>query len=308
MHLGMVGLGKMGLNMTKRLVGGGHNVTGHARTEKSVKAGVAAGAVGASSLKELVDSLPSPKVVWLMVPAGEATDKTIDVLKGLLSKGDYIIDGGNSFYKDDLRRAEDLKDSGINYMDVGTSGGIWGLTEGYCLMAGGDEVHFKYLEPVFVTLAPPQGYLHCGPVGAGHYVKMVHNGIEYGMMEAYAEGFELMQASQYGDALDFEKVAGLWNRGSVVRSWLLELLEGAFKKEGDLASIADYVEDSGEGRWTVKEGVDLSVPLPVISASLDKRFRSRQTDTFSGKVLAALRNEFGGHAVKKSGKKGEGKG
>ena len=311
MHLGMVGLGKMGMNMSRRLVDtdyvGGHDLVAYTRNPEKVKEAEGFGAKGAASLEELVGSLQTPRIVWVMVPAGKPTEETIEGLSGFFEEGDIIIDGGNTYYKDDIGRSEKLKDKGIDYVDVGTSGGIWGLTEGYCLMVGGEEKTFNLLEPIFETLAPPRGYLYCGPVGAGHYVKMIHNGIEYALMESYAEGFELMKASPYGDGLDLSQVAALWNRGSVVRSWLLELVESALKKDGDLASIKGYVEDSGEGRWTVNEAVERGVSIPAISAALFRRFRSRQDDSFGEKVLAALRNEFGGHGVKGAGKKGKDK-
>lgn len=309
MHLGMVGLGKMGMNMSRRLVdtdyGGGHDLVAYTRNPEKVKEAEGFGAKGAASLEELVGSLQTPRIVWVMVPAGKPTEETIEGLSGFLEEGDIIIDGGNTYYKDDIGRSEKLKDKGIDYVDVGTSGGIWGLTEGYCLMVGGEEKTFNLLEPIFETLAPPRGYLYCGPVGSGHYVKMIHNGIEYALMESYAEGFELMKASPYGDGLDLSQVAALWNRGSVVRSWLLELVESALKKDGDLVSIKGYVEDSGEGRWTVNEAVERGVSIPAISAALFRRFRSRQDDSFGEKVLAALRNEFGGHGVKSTGKPGK---
>ena len=311
MHLGMVGLGKMGMNMARRLVeaeyGGGHDLVAYTRSTEKVKAAEGFGAKGASSLEELVGSLSTPRIVWVMVPAGKPTEETIEGLSGFLEEGDIIIDGGNTFYKDDIRRSEELKNKGIDYVDVGTSGGIWGLTEGYCLMVGGDKLIFDYIKPILKTLAPTEGYLYCGPAGAGHYVKMVHNGIEYALMEAYAEGFELMKASSYGESFNLSEVAALWNRGSVVRSWLLELIESALKKDAGLASIKGYVEDSGEGRWTVNEAVDIGVSIPAISASLFRRFRSRQDDSFGEKILAALRNEFGGHGVKGAGKPGKNK-
>lgn len=302
MRIGMVGLGKMGLNMARRLIEGGHEVVGHAHHEAHTKDSEQYGIEGAYTLEELVDKLPERKVVWLMVPAGSATEEIMSVLKGLLSVDDIIIDGGNTFYKDDLRRAEELKeeDTGISYVDCGTSGGIWGLTEGYCLMVGADPELFSYLEPIFKTLGPEGGYMRCGPVGAGHFVKMVHNGIEYGMMQAYGEGFELMRESPYGEGLDLGEVADLWGRGSVVRSWLLELLTIALKEDPGLEGLKGYVEDSGEGRWTVQESVDLGVSTPVITASLFARFSSRKDNAYSNRVLAALRNQFGGHAVKKS--------
>ncbi|MCK4738648.1 MAG: decarboxylating 6-phosphogluconate dehydrogenase [Deltaproteobacteria bacterium] len=304
MHIGMIGLGKMGMNMTRRLLNGGeekgsgvgHKVSVFARGKEAVTEAEGYGAIGTASVKELATSLPSPKIIWLMVPAGRVVDDLINELKGYLSKGDIIIDGGNTFYKDDLRRFKELEKLGIRYLDIGTSGGIWGLSVGYCLMIGGAKEDFEALRPVLKTLAPPNGFMYCGPSGAGHYVKMVHNGIEYGLMEAYAEGFELLDASRYGKGIDMSKLSNLWNQGSVVRSWLLELMEDAFKK--DISGVRGYVEDSGEGRWTVTEGVDLRIPLPAITASLHRRFRSRQSDSFGEKVLAALRGEFGGHGVK----------
>jgi 6-phosphogluconate dehydrogenase len=257
------------------------------------------GAAGAYALAELVKKLAAPRCVWLMLPAGKTVDDHIESLSSLLQKGDTIIDGGNSFYKDALRRSESLKPAGINYLDIGVSGGIWGLKVGYCQMIGGDEKVFAQLEPAIATLAPKNGYLYCGPSGAGHFVKMVHNGIEYGMLEAYGEGFAIMNASLYARELDFSKVAHLWNQGSVVRSWLLELAEDAFKKDPSLSRIKGYVEDSGEGRWTILQAIEESVPAPVLALSLFQRFRSRETDSFSDKLIAALRNEFGGHGVRK---------
>jgi len=303
MQIGMVGLGRMGMNMTRRLLKGRHKVIAYNRTPDRVKEIIKEGAKGAHSLEELVKKMAPPRSVWLMLPAGRPVDEHIKELQGLLDKDDIIIDGGNSFYKDDIRHEQELKPFGIHYMDVGVSGGIWGLKIGYCLMVGGNPKIYKHLEPIFKTLAPKDGYLYCGETGAGHFVKMVHNGIEYGMMAAYGEGFEIMKASLYGKALDFEKVAHLWNQGSVVRSWLLELAETAFKKDKNLSSISGYVEDSGEGRWTVQQAIDTAVPAPVITSSLFQRFRSRETDAFSDKVLAALRQEFGGHAVLKVGQK-----
>jgi 6-phosphogluconate dehydrogenase len=255
------------------------------------------GAQGAHSLADFVKQLSPPRAIWLMVPSGDPVDQTIEQLLPNLVKGDVIVDGGNSFYKDSIRRAAKLRDQGIHFVDAGTSGGIWGLQVGYCLMVGGEKEVVARLEPVFKTLAPPDGYLHAGPSGAGHFVKMIHNGIEYGMMQAYGEGFELLEASQFD--LDLAKVAHLWNQGSVIRSWLLELCESALAKDPHLAAIKDYVEDSGEGRWTVQEAVEKCVPVPVMMASLFARFASRQEHSFSAKVVAALRNEFGGHAVRK---------
>ncbi len=300
MHIAMVGLGKMGMNMARRLTEGGHKVTGLDHHPENIEKAKGHGIGGVASLKELVEALPSPKIVWVMVPSGAAVDGVIAELMGLLSEGDLIIDGGNTFYKDDIKHAEALAQLGIEFADVGTSGGIWGLQEGYCLMIGGKREVFEQLEPLFITLAPKDGYLYCGATGAGHFVKMVHNGIEYALMESYAEGFEIMEASPYGKDLDFAQVSGLWNRGSVIRSWLLELVESAFEKNGRLNNIEGYVEDSGEGRWTVQEAVELGVAAPAISASLFRRFRSRQDSSFAERILAAMRKEFGGHSVKKA--------
>ncbi|OIO08536.1 MAG: 6-phosphogluconate dehydrogenase (decarboxylating) [Elusimicrobia bacterium CG1_02_63_36] len=298
MQLAMIGLGKMGLNMTKRLIQGGHRVVGYAHTKKSVAAAVRIGATGARSLEEAVAKLSSPRVVWLMIPAGKPVHDAIARLSSLLKKGDILIDGGNSHFKEDELHAAMLKPRGIHYLDIGVSGGIWGLDIGYCMMAGGGKAAFKKVEPALKTLAPKDGYAHVGPVGAGHYVKMVHNGVEYALMQSYAEGFELMRASPY--KIDLRQVAHLWNQGSVVRSWLLELAEDAFKKDPGLKNIKGFVNDSGEGRWTVLDAVENAVPASTIALALFRRFRSRQRDSFSDKVLAALRNEFGGHAVKKA--------
>lgn len=295
MDIGMVGLGRMGANMVQRLLGGGHRVVAYARTKATVDAIVEHGAEGASSLEDLVARLPTPKVVWLMVPAGAPTQANIDALAALLSAGDIVVDGGNSNYHETMRRAEQLAAHGIHFIDSGTSGGIWGLTEGYCLMVGGPEEAVRHVEPAFLTLAPPGGYAHVGPSGAGHFVKMIHNGIEYGMMAAYGEGFELLQNSRFD--LDLHRISQIWQHGSVVRSWLLELAERAFAKDPRLESIRGYVEDSGEGRWTVLEAIDQDVPAPIITLSLMRRFASRQQESFSAKVQAALRAEFGGHAV-----------
>ena len=297
MELGIIGLGRMGANMAERLVAGGHEVVGYDRSPEAIQSVVDKGAQGAHSLADFVKQLSPPRAIWLMVPSGDPVDQTIEQLLPNLVKGDVIVDGGNSFYKDSIRRAAKLRDQGIHFVDAGTSGGIWGLQVGYCLMVGGEKEVVARLEPVFKTLAPPDGYLHAGPSGAGHFVKMVHNGIEYGMMQAYGEGFELLEASQFD--LDLAKVAHLWNQGSVIRSWLLELCESALAKDPHLAAIKDYVEDSGEGRWTVQEAVEKCVPVPVMMASLFARFASRQEHSFSAKVVAALRNEFGGHAVRK---------
>jgi len=297
MELGMIGLGRMGANMTERLVLGGHRIISYDRSPEAIQRVVDKGAVGSRSLADFVQQLSQPRAAWLMVPSGDPVDQTIEQLLPQLAKGDVIIDGGNSHYKDSIRRAEKLKQQGIYFVDAGTSGGIWGLRVGYCIMLGGEKQVVERLDPIFKTLAPKDGYLHVGPSGAGHFVKMIHNGIEYGMLQANGEGFELLKAS--GFDLDLGKIAHLWNQGSVVRSWLLELAESAFNKDPELASIKGYVEDSGEGRWTVLEAVERNVPASVLTLSLFARFASRQEDSFSAKVIAALRNEFGGHAVKK---------
>ncbi len=297
MKLAMIGLGKMGMNMAKRLMQGNHEVVAYDLNEEAVQQISKEGASGAASLLEVVEQLSAPRVVWIMLPAGKPVEETIGRLSELLGPEDIIIDGGNSFYKDDRRRYEALQKVGIGYMDVGVSGGIWGLQVGYCMMMGGDEAVFNYLEPIFTTLAPKDGYLYCGQSGAGHFVKMVHNGIEYGLMQAYGEGFEILDASEFGESFDYAKIAHLWNQGSVIRSWLLELAEDAFNKSAELADITGYVQDSGEGRWTVQQAVDTGVPAEVITLSLMRRFRSRQQDPFTERVLSALRREFGGHAV-----------
>lgn len=296
MEIGFIGLGRMGANMVRRLLQGGHRVVAWNRTAEKTTEIVSEGAEGAYSLQELVEKLQTPRIVWTMVPAGQATDDMINDLVPLLSQGDIIIDGGNSNYKDSIRRGKDLIAKGFQFMDAGTSGGIWGLKVGYCLMVGGEQSTFNHVEPLLKTLAPPDGYMLCGPVGAGHFVKMVHNGIEYGMLQAYGEGFEILNAGPYN--LDLHAVAHLWNQGSVVRSWLLELAEDAFQRDGKLEHIKGYVADSGEGRWTVQQAIDTDVPAPIITLSLLERFRSRQDESFTAKVIAALRNEFGGHAVK----------
>jgi 6-phosphogluconate dehydrogenase len=299
MQLAMIGLGRMGGNMVQRLLQGGHQVVVFDRSADAVKAHVALGANAAKNLGDLCGQLSAPRVVWVMVPAGAPVESTIEELLPGLSKGDIIIDGGNSNFKDSIRRAAGLKERGIGFIDAGTSGGVWGLTVGYCLMIGASPEAFKSCEPIFGTLAPPDGYAHVGPPGAGHYVKMIHNGIEYGMLQAYAEGYEILHASK-DFKLDLHQISAVWNRGSVVRSWLNELAERAFADDADLTALKGYVEDSGEGRWTVQEAIDLDVPAPVITLSLLTRFRSRQSDSFSAKVIAALRNEFGGHAVKRT--------
>ncbi len=296
MRIGFVGLGRMGANMVRRLVRDGHEVVAFNRTPEKTREIMSEGAEGAFSLAELVAKLPAPRAVWLMVPAGDATESMIGELAGLLAPGDTIVDGGNTNFHDDVRRHAMVAEKGLKYVDAGTSGGVWGLQVGYCLMVGGEADAVEPLEPVFRTLAPTDGYAHVGGPGAGHYVKMIHNGIEYGLMQAYAEGFEIMHASDYD--LDLEKVAGIWRYGSVVRSWLLDLLHDALVKNPEFTGIKGWVADSGEGRWTVQEAIDRDVPAPIITLSLQARFRSRQDESYGAKVLAALRNEFGGHAVK----------
>ena len=300
MQLAMIGLGKMGGNMTERLLRDGHQLVTYDRSAESVQKYAKLGATGAGSLVEVVKKLSAPRVVWIMVPAGDPVDQTIAELRPLLGDGDIIIDGGNSNFHDTIRRANALREQSIQYIDCGTSGGIWGLEKGYCLMIGGEKRAVLRCEPIFKTLAPPQGFAHVGPPGAGHYVKMIHNGIEYGLLQAYAEGYEILHASRDFPELDLHRVAELWQQGSVVRSWLNELAVRAFDKDASLADIRGFVADSGEGRWTVQEAIDVDVPAPVITLSLLMRFRSRQDDSFSAKVIAALRNEFGGHAVQKT--------
>jgi 6-phosphogluconate dehydrogenase len=296
MQLAMIGLGRMGGNMVQRLLPGGHELVVYDRSADAVRAHVAQGAKGAKDLADVAQQLAPRRVVWLMVPAGAPVQSTIEQLVPHLATGDIIIDGGNSNFRDSMRRAEALQAQGIEFVDAGTSGGIWGLTVGYCLMIGASPRAFRHCEPIFRTLAPPDGYAHVGPPGAGHYVKMIHNGIEYGLLQAYAEGYEILHASQ-DFQLNLCQIAKLWNHGSVVRSWLNELAERAFSRDGQLATIRGYVEDSGEGRWTVEEAMHLDVPAPVITLSLLARFQSRQEESFGAKVIAALRNEFGGHAV-----------
>jgi 6-phosphogluconate dehydrogenase len=290
MKLGMIGLGRMGGNMVLRLEQDGHDVVTYTRS----------GGGTASTIEELVSELEPPRVAWMMVPAGDATETTFTTLLGLLESGDIIVDGGNSNFRDSKRRHAMAQEHGIRFVDAGVSGGIWGLEVGYCLMAGGDDDAVAIVEPAFRTLAPEDGYAHCGPAGAGHFVKMVHNGIEYGLMQAYAEGFEIMHASEYD--LDLHEIAGIWRYGSVVRSWLLELLHSSFEQHGSgLGDIAGFVQDSGEGRWTIEEAINEDVPVPVIAAALFARFSSRQDESFAAKVSAALREQFGGHAIKASG-------
>src|SRR5262245_54382338 len=297
MELGFVGLGRMGGNMVTRLTQDGHRIVAYDRSADAVTAVQTRGARGARSLDDLVETLAPPRAVWVMVPAGEATEETIRALADRLAPDDTIIDGGNTHYKDDVRRARELASRGFAYVDAGTSGGIWGLANGYCLMVGGDKAVVERLAPLFASLAPPEGWMHVGPCGSGHYVKMVHNGIEYAMMQGYAEGFELMSASEFG--LDLPRIAALWNRGSVVRSWLLELTADALAANPTLDGLKPYVEDSGEGRWTVLDAVEKAVPAPTITAALFTRFRSRRENSFADRLLAALRNAFGGHAVRR---------
>jgi 6-phosphogluconate dehydrogenase len=296
MQLAMIGLGRMGSGMTVRLLQGGHQVMVFDRSADAIAALAGKGATGASSLEDLGQKLKSPRIFWLMIPAGPPVDDTIQRLSAILSPGDVIVDGGNANYKDSVRRAETLRSQQVEFLDTGVSGGIWGLKVGFNLMVGGNQAVFKQVEPIFQTLAPPDGYAYVGPSGAGHYAKMVHNGIEYSMLQSYAEGFEILKAAPYG--FDLAQLARLWNHGSVIRSWVLELAQYAFERDPELAHIKGYVEDSGEGRWTLEEALAHAVPAPALAMSLFMRYRSRQDDSFSAKVLAALRNEFGGHPVK----------
>ena len=299
MELGFIGLGRMGKNMVLRLLDGGHRIVAWDRSGDPIQEVSAKGAVAASSPSDLVAKLrDAPRALWVMVPSGDPTEQVIRDIAPLLQAGDAIIDGGNSYYKDSVRRGSWLAERMIDFVDAGTSGGIWGLSRGYCLMVGGPEAVCRRLQPLFQTLAPKDGYARVGESGAGHFTKMVHNGIEYGLMQAYAEGFEILKASPYD--LDLGSIAALWNHGSVVRSWLLELAESAFEDDPNLEHVRGYVEDSGEGRWTVMESIERAVPAPVLMLALQTRFRSRQSDSFQGKVLAALRHKFGGHAVKTS--------
>ena len=300
MEIGMIGLGKMGMNMAQRLIHGGHHVVGTAAHMETIREAEKLGIVGASSTQELVEKLPLPRVIWLMVPAGDVTSQVIQGLLPLLDKGDILVDGGNSYYKDSMRRAAEIEAQGIHFVDAGTSGGIWGLSEGYSMMIGGDPQVVESLRPIFETLAPApdQGWGRVGPAGAGNFTKMVHNGIEYGMMQAYAEGFEILKTKSEFN-LDLHQVAHIWLRGSVVRSWLLELIENVMTEDPTLEDIESYIADSGEGRWTAMEAMNLNLAAPVITAALQRRIRSREVEPYSDKLVAAMRNQFGGHAMKK---------
>jgi len=298
MELGFIGLGKMGMNMVTRLQRGNHRVVAYDRAPEMVKQAGTVGCAGAASLEDMVSKLTAPRLVWIMVPSGQPTEETISKVATLLTAGDVILDGGNTNFHDDVRRAGELKKKGIHYVDAGTSGGIWGLKLGYCLMVGGEKPVVDRLAPIFTTLAPVDGWAYMGDHGAGHYVKMLHNGIEYSMMQGYAEGFELMSKSEYH--LDLAKIADLWMHGSVVRSWLLELTADALKEDPKLEGVKGYVQDSGEGRWTILDAIDKAVPVPTLTAALFTRFRSRQEESFAEKLLAAMRKAFGGHAVRKS--------
>jgi 6-phosphogluconate dehydrogenase len=298
MKIGFIGLGRMGGNMIERLIEGGHEIVVFDKDEAAVKAAGKKGAETAGSVKSLVSALEPPRIVWVMVPSGKITADVIGEVAGFMKAGDTVIDGGNSNYCDTMKQADLLKRKGIHMLDAGTSGGVWGLKEGYCLMVGGDEEVYKTAEPIFKTLAPEGGYGRMGKTGSGHFVKMVHNGIEYAMLEAYGEGFEILHAKKDFN-LDLVQISRIWNHGSVIRSWLLELCDLAFGKDPDLSSIKGYVEDSGEGRWTVAEAVSANIPAPLITLALLQRFASRQDESFSAKVIAALRNEFGGHPVRK---------
>ena len=301
MRIAMIGLGKMGANMTKRLLKGGHEVVAYDLHEAAILEAEKAGAIGARSLDELCSKLAPPRVAWVMVPAGKPTELTIQALSDKLAPGDIVIDGGNSNYKETVRRSQELGENGVHFIDVGTSGGVWGLAEGYSMMVGGQKEAVDVVTPILKTLAPAadKGWGHVGPNGAGHYTKMVHNGIEYGLMQAYAEGFEILKArEEFG--LDLHQVAEIWRHGSVVRSWLLDLTANALAEDVELSDIKGYVPDSGEGRWTVFDAIDLDVPAPVITLALQMRFVSRQNDSYAARMLAAMRNQFGGHAVEKA--------
>jgi 6-phosphogluconate dehydrogenase len=302
MRIGMVGLGRMGGNMTVRLIRFGHQVVAFDPNEEARRNAVVAGAEEAGSIEVLVSKLEPPRGVWIMVPAGPITEQTLQRLGEAMSEGDVIVDGGNSNWKDSIRHGEQLKTKGIAFLDCGTSGGVWGLANGYCLMVGGERPAFERLEPIFAGLAPQDGYAYMGESGSGHFVKMVHNGIEYGLLAAYGEGFEIMKASDFD--LDLPAIAGIWRHGSVVRSWLLELLVDAFQRDPELAGVKGYVEDSGEGRWAVQAAIDENVPAPITALALFNRFASRQEESYAARVIAALRQEFGGHPIKREGKEG----
>ncbi len=301
MKIGMVGLGRMGMNMSRRLLDHGHEVAAFNRTPEKTEQLAEHGAQACFSLPELIQALEPPRVVWMMLPAGEIVDQHLETLLDLVDPGDVVIDGGNTYYKDDIRRSQAAAEKGVHYLDAGTSGGVWGLEVGYCLMVGGQREAYDLAEPILAALAPKDGYLYCGPSGAGHFVKMIHNGIEYGMMQAYAEGFGILEDSPYARHLDYSQLSHLWNQGSVIRSWLLELAELAFAHSPKLDDIQGYVQDSGEGRWTVIQAVETASSAPVLTLSLMERFRSRRENTFPDRVLAALRQQFGGHEVKKAG-------
>lgn len=300
MEIGMIGLGKMGANMVQRLLLGGHRVVAYDIREDSIRSAEDAGAVGARTLNEVVEQLQTPRAVWVMLPSGQITEENIQALSDLFAPGDTLIDGGNSNYKDSIRRTEQLAAKDLNFIDVGTSGGVWGLKEGYSMMIGGEPEAVERLRPIFETLAPSEslGWGHVGPPGSGHFTKMIHNGVEYGLMQAYAEGFSIMKAKGEFD-LDLHQIAEIWRYGSVVRSWLLDLTASALEEDQELSDIKAWVQDSGEGRWTVFEAIDLDVPAPVITASLQRRLRSRQEQPYADKLLSAMRNQFGGHAMKK---------
>lgn len=301
MQTAMIGLGRMGFNMARRLLEHGHPIAAYNRTSKKTEQLAAHGARACFSLEELVRALKPPRILWLMLPAGEVLDEHLEALLALTTPGDVIIDGGNTYYKDDLRRSKRAAEKNIHYLDVGTSGGVWGLENGFCLMIGGEKRVFELVEPVLAALAPREGYLYCGPAGAGHFVKMIHNGIEYGLMQAYAEGFGILEDSPYAEQLDYSRLSHLWNQGSVIRSWLLELAELAFARSPRLEDLQGYVQDSGEGRWTVQQAIETASSAPVLTLSLMQRFRSRRENTFPDRILAALRQQFGGHEVKESG-------
>jgi len=298
MKIGFIGLGKMGLNMVHRLLKDNHKIVVFNRSKEQVKAAEKLGAIASKTIKDLIDKLEGRKIIWLMVPSGKPVDENIETILPLLQKDDIIVDGGNSYFKETIARSKRCEQNGINFVDCGTSGGIWGLKEGYCLMYGGNKKAVEYCEPIFKSLAPEKGYLYCGESGAGHFVKMVHNGIEYGMMQAYAEGFEILEKSQFN--IDLTAVSKVWQYGSVVRSWLLDLAHLALTDDPELKNIKGYVQDSGEGRWTVQTAIELDVPAHIITSSLFNRFQSRQDQSFAMKMLAALRNQFGGHAIKKA--------